>query len=282
MASNLKSTTKSIYEISKQQSSVQNLGLPELIINDFDDEQIWQQLELRNDSSVQNLLTNVARLVASKDSLTFKAHSSECSGNKSLISRDDGDEENLSDAPSFEDDDSDTDIELSKIKERLSAIENGTAPASGSDSELDFDFDVGQKGASNDDAEKGTMDDDEGFDDESDSEKPKTKKKPSYRSEVDDRFFKLADLEEFLNSEDAKEERRQRQNIQKEKQESEDESDDEDDEDDDDIDLFQKLSSEDENEEVHILNLFIIIYYCFLNPDSLQYRHAFINISTYQ
>ncbi|XP_041362617.1 U3 small nucleolar ribonucleoprotein protein MPP10-like [Gigantopelta aegis] len=254
LVTNLKSTTKSIYEITRHQISIQNAGLPELIIKDFDDEQIWQQLELRNDSSVQNLLSDVARLVASKDSLAFQPRGPDRHDKTTKTSGASDDAESSADAPSSEenDSDSDTDTELSRIKARLSAIENNPALATGSDSDLDFDFDVGNDDDADDDVEGDKMDDGEGLGGgESDSEEQNSRrKKPSYKSEVDDRFFKMADLEEFLSVEDAKEERRRRREMQGTKPDDEN---DDDSEEDDDVDMFQNISSSDEDEEARNL-----------------------------
>ena len=63
------------------------------------------------------------------------------------------------------------------------------------------------------------------------------------KTEVDDRFFKLADMEEFLDMEDVKEEKR----LARERGEVGEEEDDTDNSDDDSIDLFEELPSDDEN-----------------------------------
>jgi hypothetical protein len=48
-------------------------ALPELIIQGFDEEQIWQELELQNEGRSEGLLSDVATLVAHKDLLKFPA-----------------------------------------------------------------------------------------------------------------------------------------------------------------------------------------------------------------
>lgn len=46
-------------------------ALPDLIIRGFDEEQIWQELELQNEGRIQGLMSDVATLVAQKNLLKF-------------------------------------------------------------------------------------------------------------------------------------------------------------------------------------------------------------------
>ncbi|XP_036321496.1 U3 small nucleolar ribonucleoprotein protein MPP10 [Rhagoletis pomonella] len=133
--------------------------LPELFVEDMDEEQIWQQLELRNNTVFSALLENASKL-------------------------------------------------LSLREEKL---------------EVRLDEDENQEGGEEDSVEsedETEMNDDEhelfsGEDDEEDEEQlvnlsgKESKKKRKLRSSVvDDKFFKLSEMEEFLEEEDAKEMRR--------------------------------------------------------------------------
>nr|XP_014093461.2 U3 small nucleolar ribonucleoprotein protein MPP10 [Bactrocera oleae] len=133
--------------------------LPELVVEDMDEEQIWQQLELRNNTILSTLVENASKLLSLK-------------------------EEKLEVRLDEEDD--------QEIEEELEDSENGAKDNSG-DADL-FNSEV---------------------DDESDEEqkvfqkKQKIKKKRQGRtSVVDDKFFKLSEMEAFLEDEDAKEMRR--------------------------------------------------------------------------
>ena len=84
-------------------------------------------------------------------------------------------------------------------------------------------------------------------------EKPTKNKR---KTEVDDKFFKLADMEDFLISEDAKEERRHANEVKKSK-------DRDDDSDEDDIDMFDALPDSDQEASLtlmaKVINTFIRI-----------------------
>lgn len=72
LTGDIKSLLKYVYDFcqnqNKEGSSIK--ALPELIIKDFDDEQIWQELELQNETSLPTLINKAARLLVSKK-LTF-------------------------------------------------------------------------------------------------------------------------------------------------------------------------------------------------------------------
>ncbi|XP_018495744.1 U3 small nucleolar ribonucleoprotein protein MPP10 [Galendromus occidentalis] len=169
-------------------------NLDYLIIEDFDDEQIWQELELRNQPMLAASLKSVPKI--------------------------------------------------------------------GSRVELDFGVDLEAEGADDDADEDDNMDEDEGLEEEAegadgdstvdDAELAEAETKPAKKSVtwakmpvrktiVDDNFFKLGNLEEFLDKEDKREERRLRK--QRKGSDSEDGSDQES------IDLFADMASDDEGRE---------------------------------
>jgi U3 small nucleolar RNA-associated protein MPP10 len=237
-----KTSTKLIYDFCKncENKRQQDEALPELIVKHFDDEQIWQELELQNNSVVDKLLGNVVGLVTKIDSVNFLAEGIEKQSKsrnkktqkKDLINDPNNEEEE-------EEDSDETDQEIDKIKLRLEDSDDDIGDMKNDDDDddddddMDFDFDsINPIQYKNND----TSDDDDGKEnvDEIDSDAGKKKKRVK-GSIVDDKFFKLAEMEAFLEQEDAKEMKKQRQ-----EEKGDDESDEED------IDLFTNFSPEDE------------------------------------
>ena len=239
-----KTSTKLIYDFCKncENKRQQDEALPELIVKHFDDEQIWQELELQNNSVVDKLLGNVVGLVTKIDSVNFLAEGIEKqskSRNKKTQKKDLINDPNNEEEEEEEESD-ETDQEIDKIKLRLEDsdddigdMKNDDDDDDDDDDDMDFDFDsINPIQYKNND----TSDDDDGKEnvDEIDSDAGKKKKRVK-GSIVDDKFFKLAEMEAFLEQEDAKEMKKQRQ-----EEKGDDESDEED------IDLFTNFSPEDE------------------------------------
>ncbi|XP_037711116.1 U3 small nucleolar ribonucleoprotein protein MPP10 [Drosophila subpulchrella] len=132
--------------------------LPELVLEQMDEEQIWQQLEMRNELVIQQLLEQTAQLTAMREQHLG-------------IELDDGEEQ--------EDEDEEEDQE---------------APESAEEEE---------------DEESDLSDEDGGQGKQKTTSPIKDKKnKRTRKSIVDDTFFKLDEMNEFLEQEDAKEMRR--------------------------------------------------------------------------
>lgn len=144
--------------------------LPELVLDQMDEEQIWQQLEIRNDLVLSQLIKQTAQLTSIKeDNLGIE------------LDEDQDEEEQLS----HDDDD-----------------ENNEQLTSQTHQEDDEDFDLMSiSGKSN----KTTK-----------SSKPtkskQIKPKRTRKSVVDDKFFKLDEMKQFLEQEDAKEMQKQKNN----------------------------------------------------------------------
>ena len=303
-------TLKSVYDTAKStESSSGTTTLPELIVKDFDEEQIWQQLELQNDYKFSNFVTDIAKLLTHKTKCSFHSDTTadkeesrrqKLSGKKSHPSRvkekDSGLNEVNDDEIDYEEPDdiqdnyeenlegSDEDIlngsdeEIWNIKSNLDEKDDKFFDFTGdSDEDLNFDFGpLGQAGNEEEDRDDDTDDGGGGEGDENeenrdtvDSDVKQNKRKKSVRfkddiestskerkppkfkglnkkakgSIVDDDFFKLADLEVFLDQEDKKEEKRQKR--EKSGKDEESDSDDADDEEEE-IDMFEELDSEDE------------------------------------
>ncbi|KAK7869389.1 hypothetical protein R5R35_000693 [Gryllus longicercus] len=153
VAEEIKDLLKTVYDFTKnQEDSDQNQNaLPKLVIKDFDDEQIWQELELQNSAKYAKFISDIPRLLASRDRLYFQLE----------------DEGNIS-------------------KETDNMFESEDDENEGEDN-----LGIHNKGSCQE------------------KERPEKSKKVStckiQPSVVDDQFFKLTQLEEFLDKEDRKE-----------------------------------------------------------------------------
>lgn len=237
--------------------------MSKLLIKGFDFEQIWQQIEIQNNSAVpffskaissidpENISLGAYRpAVNSKEIEVVNKFSVPDSSEKKSNTFD----ENVSDSASklnkvskkllqdeyiFDDDSDSSDIfeaNTDNIKENLGSDYDDDDMPELNDQTFEEDEDD-----DDDSVEMSKLDDQEdkvsAFEDEEAklsieetklSKKKSTLTKKSYRTEVDDQFFKLSKLEEFLRIEDLKEE----------KQTAEDASEE------DDINLFQDIPSE--------------------------------------
>ncbi|XP_012262407.2 U3 small nucleolar ribonucleoprotein protein MPP10 [Athalia rosae] len=151
-------SVKSLYDFTKEQSGRKTKALPELIIDGFDAEQIWQQLELQNEGEWAHLLLGTSKALAGVNKLTLpiKLNKNEFEENAIVPS-----------------------VEELRGEERMFA--DNFEHSSSEDSDKD---DLGRP-----------------------KMKKKTKKevrKMTKPSVVDDTFFKLQELDEFLNKEDKK------------------------------------------------------------------------------
>lgn len=197
-----KSLLKQSYDYSKkQETNILSDTLRELVIKDFDVEQIWQQIELQNSKILDNSLLHVSKLLAAKDtSLWFEINHK----NDDISSENDSEDENKDEI----DENSD------EIDEK--SIENDT------ESEIS-----------------------ESFDQESDLEEEietkNVKTVPKFKkSVVDDDFFKLDEMEQFLRREEST---KVKKRLQNDDSESENES----------IDLFKSDLDEMSDDDNHNL-----------------------------
>lgn len=196
----IKDLLKENYDFSKSEEKAKTANaLPELITKKFDLEQIWQQVELQNSALLTESLSSVSRLVAAKDRLWFL----------NLNENDDKD-------------DSD------EGEEEFNA-------------EHEQDMDDAEESADSE-MEQDTLDDNADITDK--EEEINNKKKHLRKSEmkstktsvVDDEFFKLDEMEQFLKNEE------------REKKKPKDNDDDESEEDEDSVDLFEANTEEDDVE----------------------------------
>ncbi|NXR06042.1 MPP10 protein, partial [Semnornis frantzii] len=203
LAADFRTLTKTLYDLNKTQGSKKVRGGPlkELVIENFDDEQIWQQLELRNNTVLDFFKKSLARDANDEDLCLL---SDQEDSSLSATSTDHELEDNIMEA--------ETDQKNVYTKDRTKAKEKQSKhkesiiqKSSYEDSDIDFDI--------------------EALEQQTKTAKETTLKKKGRKSIVDDKFFKLAEMEMFL-----------------EHAEKEDEKEEE-------INYFEDIISEDEEEE---------------------------------
>uniref|UniRef100_A0A8B9GN73 U3 small nucleolar ribonucleoprotein protein MPP10 n=1 Tax=Amazona collaria TaxID=241587 RepID=A0A8B9GN73_9PSIT len=203
LSSDFRALTKTLYDLNKALGShiVRGGPLKELVIENFDEEQIWQQLELQNNEVLNFFKKSIAR-DAKDEGLCLLSDQEE----------NDSDVETSSDRE-LEDTIMDAETEQKNTKDKTKAKEKrGKLKESimqkCSDEDSDLDFDI------------------EALEEETKTAKETTLKKRGRKSIVDDKFFRLAEMEAFL------------EHAEKENREEED-----------DINYFEDIISDDEEEE---------------------------------
>lgn len=171
--------TKTLYDLQKADEPAECKGSPlaQLVVENFDEEQIWQELELQNNAVLKYFNTAINE-VLSNDTLTTLLESEESAEEE----EEEGEEE-------------DGEKALFKHSKRL-AVESKDEDYTDEDSDLDFDVDALEK------QEKQKK--------EFGKNASKTKVVPS---EVDDKFFKLSEMESFLDEMDKREGKEDDENV---------------------------------------------------------------------
>ncbi|KAJ7986026.1 hypothetical protein DPEC_G00346550 [Dallia pectoralis] len=199
------SLTKVLYDLQKVHEPKDFKGSPlgQLMIENFDEEQIWQELELQNSAVLKHFQVAVSQ--AASDTTLSILHD-EAAADEDTDKEDcQDDDEETSDggAEDHEEDDG----------KRLLKTAVGALGGDDSDEDSDVDFDV------------------DAFEEQATQKKRcllRESKPLGPPSEVDDRFFKLSEMESFLDEMDKKEGK--------------------DEEEDDDVDYFQDMPSEDDDD----------------------------------
>lgn len=165
------SLLENIYSYSRSlEKKKKSKALDKLITKGMDDESIWQQLELKNEESFQGHLKCVSRFLAANTE-KFKLD---------LASLEGGEDE-------------------AEASDEEGSGEESENELQGSEAEQ-------EEGSENDDSAGEEEDQDEADpyadDSEDEDERPRQSKKSHRKSIVDDKFFKLSDMEDFLIRED--------------------------------------------------------------------------------
>ncbi|NWI94487.1 MPP10 protein, partial [Pitta sordida] len=205
LAAEFRALTKTLYDLNKGSNAVPGGPLKELVIENFDEEQIWQQLELRNGAVLDFFNKSIARDAEDEDLCLLSDQEED--GSDAEPSSDEELEDNVMEAETEQKDFYTKD--KTKAKEKQSKLRESVAQKY-SDEDSDIDFDI------------------EALEQQTKTAKETTLKKVGKRSVVDDKFFKLAEMEAFL------------QHAEKENEEEEEE---------DDINYFEDIISDDEEEE---------------------------------
>ncbi|XP_011488218.1 U3 small nucleolar ribonucleoprotein protein MPP10 [Oryzias latipes] len=173
VAAEFTSLTKTLYDLRKAQEPAGYGGSPlaQLVVENFDEEQIWQELELQNDAVLTHFKNAIDGALSN--------------GNLTLLSDEemDADKEDQSGVEEEEEgatDDENVSEQLPRLSKKSSVeAEEGSDNYSEDDSDIDFDVNALEKQR---------------------KDKGKTgSKKKVVPSEVDDKFFKLSEMETFLD-----------------------------------------------------------------------------------
>lgn len=204
VAADFTSLTKTLYDLHKveEPSNFKGSPLDQLVVENFDEEQIWQELELQN-SAVLKHFENAIHAASSDKTLTL------------VVEEEKNAEENVEEEEVETDDDyfdDDEDERPSRqAKEKAPEAEDEAEDYTDEDSDLDFDVDALEKREKQVKLALRTG--------------HKTKVVPS---EVDDKFFKLSEMESFLDDMDKREGKEEGSE--------------------DDIDYFQDLASDEDDD----------------------------------
>ncbi|GAB1610766.1 U3 small nucleolar ribonucleoprotein protein MPP10-like [Argonauta hians] len=265
----LKKSTKVLYDLAFEKLPVKK-AVSELIVDNFDNEQIWEELELYNGAVISEFITDLSHLIAGKDRISFKTTTSLSSHQDQDADDDDGDggsndgEENSQSGvlgvDGINDDDNDddnndeeSDEELQQIKSHLKEYEKLSGTQPGAESDFSVDSDEGDPNDLALEFQQDPADDNDGNNSKTQNEKgggegeeelggKKKKKSKPKASVVDDKFFKLSEMEAFLEQQEALEAKRLKHGDDFEEDIAEE----------DDIDVFKDIESDD---EVDVRNL---------------------------
>ncbi|KAL2791142.1 U3 small nucleolar ribonucleoprotein MPP10, partial [Daubentonia madagascariensis] len=211
LASKFTSLTKVLYDFNKilENGRIHGSLLQKLVVDNFDDEQIWQQLELQNEPILQYFQNAVSETIKDEDiSLLPESEEQECEEDGSEMEADVQEDleqvleqEDVSDMGASDPKEDERTKNSSKFGLRKSPVF--------SDEDSDLDFDISKL-------------------EQQSKVQNKVPRKPREKSIVDDKFFKLSEMEAFL------------ENIEKEEEPKNEEEDDED------IDFFENIDSDED------------------------------------
>uniref|UniRef100_A0A7N6FM86 U3 small nucleolar ribonucleoprotein protein MPP10 n=1 Tax=Anabas testudineus TaxID=64144 RepID=A0A7N6FM86_ANATE len=193
--------TKTLYDLHKAEEPADYKGSPlaQLMVENFDEEQIWQELELQNNAVLKHFKTAIDEAL-SDETLTL------------LVEEEEEYDDEEEDGENVNEEEEEEEEEEAPSRQSEKVAEKAEDDYTDEDSDLDFDVDALEK---------------------REKQKKETKWKGSKTkvvpSEVDDKFFKLSEMETFLDEMD--------------KREGKDGK-----EDNDDVDYFQDLPSDEDDD----------------------------------
>ncbi|CAO1326562.1 unnamed protein product [Diamesa serratosioi] len=167
---------KPLYDYVKTvENNKKSKALQELIVSDMDEEQIWQQLELQNEEMLTNCIKSASRMLAGSTD-KFDLDIEESSDDEAKNGTENGEEESENEAEDsygLNSQGEEEDMENNKDEE---------------DEEEDSDLDL------------------EDTNEESTRPKKQSQKSNSFKSsEIDDKFFKLSEMEDYCDQQDRNE-----------------------------------------------------------------------------
>lgn len=226
-------------ELSGTRSLESTCPLQELLVENFDDEQIWQEIELQNTPLLRVLKRDFHSLKENVDKLSLLSGSSKVVNKNQLQCSDDVLSEN---ANGFVKNKSENGMESDRPDE-------GFSPDEDSDDQIDA-----RGSDDNDDKENENDDDNNGSNKvKSSTNNNREQNSRKKKSQVDDGFFKLSDMLQFLDKEDRRYERAHSKQSQKENDDNDNDAaadaDDDDEIDSEPVDYFIDMDSDDTEEE---------------------------------
>ncbi|XP_026233819.1 U3 small nucleolar ribonucleoprotein protein MPP10 [Anabas testudineus] len=201
VAADFTALTKTLYDLHKAEEPADYKGSPlaQLMVENFDEEQIWQELELQNNAVLKHFKTAIDEAL-SDETLTL------------LVEEEEEYDDEEEDGENVNEEEEEEEEEEAPSRQSEKVAEKAEDDYTDEDSDLDFDVDALEK---------------------REKQKKETKWKGSKTkvvpSEVDDKFFKLSEMETFLDEMD--------------KREGKDGK-----EDNDDVDYFQDLPSDEDDD----------------------------------
>lgn len=205
-------------ELSGKRSLASTCPLQELLVENFDDEQIWQEIELQNAPLLRGLKQEILDLKENAARISLLSGRSE---ELNHIQGLDGEETAVENSNGFVKRSSGSDTESDSIGGEFNHGENSHDQL---DDDDDDDDDI-----DNDDDDDGNSEGEDADNDENDGGKVKFSSSANRRqrplkkkSQVDDTFFKLSDMLDFLDKEDKKYERAREKNTQRKNNDDDD------------------------------------------------------------
>ncbi|NWW60975.1 MPP10 protein, partial [Ifrita kowaldi] len=177
LAADFRAMTKTLYDLNKGSNIVRGGPLKELVIENFDEEQIWQQLELQNNAVLDFFKKSIARDAEDEDLCLLSDQEED--GSDAETSSDKELEDTIMEAETEQKTVYTENKDTTKAKKKQSKRRESIMQKY-SDEDSDIDFDI------------------EALEQQAKTAKETTLKKRGRKSVVDDKFFKLAEMEAFL------------------------------------------------------------------------------------